>query len=310
MTTVGHEEEPGSSAGHPVPRDGGSGDAGSAEPGALGTLSAETPSAETLRAETLRAEQAQEQKLRTETFAASLEQVSASALGGLSSAQALLEQVPESRNDKSEWLRSFARDVEISLHLVRGMGLPVAGLDEPFSSPFNPNFAATLTRARNGDIVCHDPSLAILKREFQTLPELAAALRSGNPRRLRPLLHALWRVRMLFEADLLRLPFVDVPQLKPGSPQPAFAAQSGFEVLVRCRWFLDAGASVAFSRSFAEGWCPLDKRESRRAIYELLRQRVMVKVDEVASNYRNATHLYLPGEIPDDPGGPEPISWD
>jgi hypothetical protein len=193
----------------------------------------------------------------------------------------------------------LACNAEISLHLARSLGISVSALDQPFTSPFNRESAATLTKARNGDVVYRDSSLAHLKREFQTLPELAAALHSRKLRRLRPLLLALWRVRMLFEAGLIQIPFVEVPQLEPGSTAGANAARSGFELLIQCRWFLEAGTPVPFTRAFAEAWCPLEPRESRRAIYTLLQQGVIVKVDQIASNFRNATHLYLPGEMAD-----------
>ena len=42
--------------------------------------------------------------------------------------------------------------------------------------------------------------------------------------------------------------------------------------------------------------------ECARAI---ARQRVIVKVDEISSNYRNATHLYLPGSNLDSAGRSE-----
>lgn len=258
-------------------------------------LSTESLSAGGLSAGGLSAETKQGHQLRTEPFACSAEHGRASALGNLSErAMALLRQVPTSREGKGAWLRSLARDAEVSIYLARSMGVAVSAIDEPFASPFHPECAATLTRGRNGEIVYRDRGFATIKREFQTLPELAAALRSGKPKRLRPLLHAAWRVRMLFEARLVELPIVSVPALEPGSSQSAIAARAGFELLIRCRWFLESGSPVPFTRAFAEVWCPLERGESRRAIYELLRQRAIVKVDQISSNYPNPTHLYLP----------------
>ncbi|MFN8224249.1 MAG: hypothetical protein U0R50_13505 [Gaiellales bacterium] len=181
------------------------------------------------------------------------------------------------------------------------MGLPTQAIDTVFDCPFHGiPCPARLTLGRNGEVVYHDPGFAPLKREFQTIPELAVALRTRAPKRLRPILLALWRIRLLHEAGLLTPPEVDTPHVPPNSPPAVHAARNGFELLVRCRWFLDPGEPVPFTRSFAETWCGLARQDSRRAIFELIKQQVIVKVGEIANGFANPTYLYLPGRQRDE----------
>lgn len=211
-------------------------------------------------------------------------------------ARDLLERIPADREEKSEWLKRLARDEEVTLHLARHLGLQVAALDQPFPCVLHNQCFVTLTRGRNGEIVYHDPTLEPVKREFQTVVELVVAVKTGTePRRLRPLQLALWRLRLLYEAGLIQLPVAGVPDVAPGSPANVRKARDGLELLIRCRWFLDPGAPVTYTRSFVELWCGIPKRQTRRAIFELLRQRVIVKVGEIQSGYRRPAHLYLPG---------------
>jgi hypothetical protein len=102
-------------------------------------------------------------------------------------------------------------------------------------------------------------------------------------------------VRLLYHAGLIALPLVAVPPVAAESPSFVRAAQDGFELLIRCRWLLDPNAPVAYTRGFVETWCGLPKQLSRSAIYELLRQGVIEKCDELANNYDHPTSLYLPG---------------
>jgi hypothetical protein len=190
----------------------------------------------------------------------------------------------------------IARDEELALHLAQRLGTEVTRLDEPFRCVLHQGCFATLTRGRNGEIVYHDRTLAGTKREFQTLVELAVAVKTGTqPRRLRPLRLALWRLRLLHEAGLIELPPASVPNLAPGSPVYAHQARSGFELLIRCRWFLDPGDPVTYARGFVELWCGIPKKQTRRAVFELLRQDVIVKVGEIPSGHRRPAHLYRPG---------------
>jgi hypothetical protein len=204
--------------------------------------------------------------------------------------------VPASRTAKSTWLKTVARNEEIALYLVGHLGVPVDGLEAPFRCVFEPEQLAKLTRGRNGEIVYHAPHLASIRREFQTIPELAAALRSGTPKRLTPVQHSICGVRLLSEAGLLALPTVDVPPLDANSPIEVKRARDGFELLIRCRSFLDPGEPVAYTRSFVQDWCGLPISVTRDVIKELVRQGVIVKVGETASGREHPTYLYRPGQ--------------
>jgi hypothetical protein len=203
--------------------------------------------------------------------------------------------VPADRDGKSGWLKRLAAEEEIALHLVAFLGGDARALDEPFGCLLHPGCHVTLTRGRNDQIVCHDPTLASCKRAFQTIPELAVALRTGIPKRLRPLQLALWSLRLLHAAGLIQLPLVVVPQVAAGSPPSVQRARDGFELLLGCRSFLDPGEPVAYTRSFVEVWCRIHPTESRLAIQSLIEQDVIRKAGEVPSNFKQPTFLYRPG---------------
>jgi hypothetical protein len=222
---------------------------------------------------------------------------SGSVLGGLSEqTRRLLAQVPATRPGRSEWLKQLARNEEIALHLVRHLGGSVGALDSPFRCLLHPDCEVTLTRGGNGEILYSDPSLASSKRQFQTIPEIAAAVRSRSPRRLRGLQLAVSSLRLLHEAGLIELPRVSVPQVAHESAGRVHRARNGYELLLRCRWFLDPEEPVSYTRSFVEAWCDIPKAESRAAIFALIQQGVIVRVGEAAPrNGRRAASLYLPG---------------
>jgi hypothetical protein len=265
-------------------------------------LSAESLSAESLNAEGPlqgpRTEPSRAEAQSCERFATTENEAGpASRLGGLSyRARRLLAGIPSGRDAKSAWLKQLASDEEITIHLVRVLGGDVRGLDQPFACLLHPGCQVALTRGRNGQIVYHDPTLTDFKRQFQTIPELAVTLRTGVPKKLQPLQLALWSLRVLHKAGLVDLPLAAVPQVAAGSPASVQRARDGFEVLIRCRWFLDPGEAVAFSRNFVRAWCGIDPTEVRVAIEALIDHGVIRKVDEARSNFKRPTFLYLPGE--------------
>jgi hypothetical protein len=261
------------------------------------SLSPESPRAEALSAEAGSFEPRPEQ-LRPKPLACRDSTPSgASELGRLSEhARELLADIPADREGKSEWLKRVARDEEITLDLARQLRLPVAALDQRFPCVLHASCFATLTRGRNREIVYHDSTRAPRTREFQTVVELAVAIMTATqPRRLRPLQIALWRLRMLYEAGLIELPPASVPDVSAGSPPCVHRARAGFELLIRCRWFLDPGEPVTYTRSFVELWCGIPTQQARRAVFELLRQGVIVKVGAIPSGYPRPAHLYQPG---------------
>lgn len=219
-------------------------------------------------------------------------------LSGLTrEARAIVEAVPRPRKEKSVWMKTIARNEEITLHVARLFGITADGLEVPFTCVLHPNCMAKLTRGKNGEIVYYDP---LAKRPFKTLPEVAAELRTGAPKKLSKTQHALWRVRLLHEAKLIVLPEVAAPDVTPNSPDPIKAGQRGFELLARCSWFLDpARPALMFARAFVQSWCGLaDDEQTRWVIADLIRQGVMHKVAEEPSGRSRPTYLYRPGPAP------------
>jgi hypothetical protein len=269
--------------------------------GQLGTerLRTEALSREGHSSEWLSPERPSTESQRSETVAGPTEEAGrASELGELSErARRLLAAVPAAREEKSAWLKELAADEEITVYLVRLLGAGIDALSVPFRCLLHAGCYVVLTRGRNTQIVYRDRSLARCKREFQTIPELAVALRTGLPKRLRPLQLALWSLRLYHDARLIELPAAAVPQVTADSPEIVRRARDGFGLLLRCRWFLDPREPVSFTRSFVEPWCGIPASESRVAIYSLIQQEVITKVGEAASNFKNATSLYFPGEV-------------
>jgi hypothetical protein len=162
----------------------------------------------------------------------------------------------------------------------------------------HPTCTATLTEGDNGEIVYKDATLGHIKREFQTIPELVAAIRTGKPERLGGMEHAIWRLRLLHDCGLVDLPLVDVPDVSPGSSHSLHLARDGFELLLRCRRWLDQGEPVAFTREFVSAWCGVPEYDTRQAIKRLREQEVIVKVGEIPNPGRKPTFLYMPGPGP------------
>jgi hypothetical protein len=211
-------------------------------------------------------------------------------------ARRLLREVPATHEARSEWLRQLAQDEIVVLYLVSFLGGRVDQLDVPFECLLHRGCWVTLTRGGNGQIVYRDPSLASSEREYQTIPELGYARRTGVPRRLKGWQLALWSVRLLYRSGLIRLPEVAVPDVSEESGEHVRQARDGFELLIRCRWFLEPDVPVTYTRHFVETWCGIPRSLTRSAIFGLIQQQVIRKVGEAPSNYKRPASLYLPGE--------------
>jgi hypothetical protein len=202
---------------------------------------------------------------------------------------------PNVRDAKRDWLKDTARDERISLLLARHLGLGVSEVVVPFPCVLHAGCEVRLTTGRNGEIVYFDAALEGIKRQFQTIPELAVAIRSGLVRKLRPIGVALWRIRLLHECGLIDLPPATVLDVPTGSPESLRRARDGFELLLRCRWWLDPGVCVPFSRAFASVWCGISTDDAREAIKSLRDSGVIEKVGEASIGSSRPAYLYLPG---------------
>jgi hypothetical protein len=268
--------------------------------------STEEPSTERLSSEGLSTEQPPSRRLSTESLsterlstelAAGTEPIASTwTLGAIGDAACQLAQPLATRVEKSQWLKQLAGSDEVALHLVRVLGGEATELDVSFPCLLHNCCEVTLTRGGNGEILYQDHRLASSKRRLQTIAELSAAIHTGKPRQLRGLELAVWSLRLLNSAGLVELPSVIVPPVAPDSPAWVCRARDGFELLVRCRGFLDPGVPISYTRGFVEGWCGIAKRHSRGAIFALMQQGVIVRVAQGRPRSgRRPANLYLPG---------------
>jgi len=219
-------------------------------------------------------------------------------LGELSFATtSLLRGRPQREDERGGWMLALACSGELALHLLCLLGVPVSTLAHDFACVLHLGLCrARLLRLANGETIYADASLSWTGRHWLTLPELAASLASGSPARLAPLASELWFMRLLHTAGLLALPPVGVPLAPEGSPGYVARVREGFELLVRCKWFLYPGQPVSYTRAFVHQWCGVSKPDGRKALDELNRLRIIRKVGETKSGYKqNQTALYLPG---------------
>jgi hypothetical protein len=104
----------------------------------------------------------------------------------------------------------------------------------------------------------------------------------------------------MLEADLIDPPLIELPPLPPGAPPAVERAYDGFALAMKCRWKLDAGEPIPFSRTFALPWCGLrDETEARFAIEWLIERNIIAKVGELPpkNSARRPTALFLPGHL-------------
>lgn len=213
----------------------------------------------------------------------------------LNLATAPLPPVPHAYVGRTDWLRAVARDRDVALCCMATIGVVVGDLNDPFQCVLHPECLARLVRGRNGEIVYKDGSLGDKRRRFLTLPGLRASLGYGKPRRLGGLELSLWRLRLLHDATLLLLPCITMPPTPEGCPGFVSRVRDGFELLVRCREWLEPGAPVAFARAFASAWCDLPPEQVRDALDYLVVHGAIVKVGEAASSHLRPSYLYRPG---------------
>ena len=128
--------------------------------------------------------------------------------------RALLNSFPVERAARTDSFKQVARSDEIALMVIRSLGGTAAAVGDWFPCVLHRGVdLARLVRDRKGEIVYHDPTLEVVRREFQTIPELACAVLTGIARRLKKLEHVEWRLRILHEAELLELPPATVASL-------------------------------------------------------------------------------------------------
>jgi hypothetical protein len=119
---------------------------------------------------------------------------------------------------------------------------PSAALYAPLGKPF----------------VLHDFHAHTQDAEWWPLPDVLAAVRTGQLRKLSSGERAVWLLRGLAELDRVTLPKIDAPPLPDDAPGPARKLYGGLRLLLAVRELYEPGQAergCPFSWSFAAGWC-------------------------------------------------------
>jgi len=132
---------------------------------------------------------------------------------------------------------------------------------------------------------------------WRSLGELRAAIACGHDDGGRPyaqgghsnILLATWQRRVAFEVGAFSPVVVDLPALRPGSPDAAHSVRAGVALLFGLRWADGPRRPVAWSVRFAAAWCEISVRDAGVGTRIVLDQGVINEVER-----RGRTRLYIP----------------
>jgi hypothetical protein len=181
------------------------------------------------------------------------------------------------------------------------LGVPPLSLGRAFSCVLHADKtpSATLWRPAEGErIVYHDWHRRGGPREWLSLAQVRATL-AGRPHASGPEL-AIWKLRLLAEADLLDPVELIAPSLPDGADEVLQRVWRGFLFLVGCRWAHEPGVGAPFARRFAAAWCGLSEWDVREAFGRLTRLGLVLPAGEYGRD-----PLWLPFAAAPGPGNDE-----
>jgi len=176
--------------------------------------------------------------------------------------------VGAAEGEAGEWpFKQLAREEEVAFRILRLCGVEVEALGKPFRCPLpghdEQRPSAALWRPRDdpeGIIGFHDFHLRD-DAEWIPLPDVFAAVTTGEFRRLRGGERAVWWLRALVEAGFIALPPLEARELPPEAPEAARKLYRGFVYLLRVRELWEPGQGGApFSWRFAGRWCGISSQ--------------------------------------------------
>jgi hypothetical protein len=130
-------------------------------------------------------------------------------------------------------------------------------------------------------------------RVHPSTPAVNRFIRSHGrkPSKLSAVEIALWATRLAAAEGLIELPDVPACELRPGTHPTVAHVDSGFRLLVACKWNRYPGSPVVFARTFAACWSEVTEDEARTAIDVLRESGAIVWTGECDGRAR----LWLPG---------------
>ncbi len=129
-------------------------------------------------------------------------------------------------------------------------------------------------------------------KEWWTLPEVYAAVYTGAAVPLPGPSLAVWRLRLLIEAQVVEPYPVDLPSLPGEAPRSVQRVYEGFRRLLACKWTWEPGTPTMFGRNFAAGWCSVGREAAGKAVHWLVGRQVIAR----AGRYKGRP-VYLPGAL-------------
>jgi hypothetical protein len=134
-------------------------------------------------------------------------------------------------------------------------------------------------------------------QEGQTyaLAQVYAAVVSGEPpQRFKGATLAMWKLRLLLDADLVAPPHVEIPALADNAPEHARLAYPGLRRLFQARALSSWGLACAITPRFFASWCRITPHEAREARHYFRTHGTIVRTGERLGR----ADLYVPGSIP------------
>lgn len=123
--------------------------------------------------------------------------------------------------------------------------------------------------------------------EWYTIPEVYAAVTTGNVRKLTQAEQGVWLTRALAKAELIKLPSVMAPRLPSDTPQIIRDVFEGFRELLAIHSMYDAQRSAApYTWNFASDWTGRGRRQCGDAIKWLLSRGYLVRVVAKGEGHR------------------------
>jgi hypothetical protein len=192
--------------------------------------------------------------------------------------------------------KSFIDDWSCAQHLSRRVGLDEGLLasGQPFlcilpghgeSHP-----SATWFKTTSGHFIYHDWHVKS-GEAFWPLPDVFAALVTGQLKRLPKPSRKTWRLRLMVEAGLLEPYPVEMIPLPDDLPPLMRRFCEGFRYLCACKWTFQERAPTMFSDAFAAGWCGI-----REGSIWKLRRLALAHGFMVAARDDDGRLVYLPGK--------------
>jgi Bifunctional DNA primase/polymerase, N-terminal len=184
---------------------------------------------------------------------------------------------------------------------AQALGLP---LDRKFSCVLHPpdeHPSAWLFVGSGGDLLYHCEH----EGEWNlTLPQVRASLAYGKVTRIKdeneksqPIEHLAWRLRLLYEAGVLRALEVPHRSLSGEVRAAVKAVYNGFLLLLGLKWHIWPGNGTTFSWRFAAAWCDVGRKAAELAMQWLMENGYIRSVGESRSAYGKVAHVLMPSPV-------------